>query len=164
MENKPNSIKTFATGHPFFFALAFFAVSFCLDIGISLVGRTLLPMAYVAAIDKAVQFLLALGMLAWLDWLQAAGFNGPSRWRSLHLLWLPALLALLYLASLSVTPLSSPAVVVFAAISVLLTGLHEETRFRGLILQALLPYGPLGGAALSALFFGLFHLVNLLAL
>jgi membrane protease YdiL (CAAX protease family) len=161
MSATPNPLKTFATRYPFFFALAFFVVSLCLVIVITLVGRSLGSTAGAGIVDFVVQSLLALGVLVWLGWLRAAGFNGPSQWRSLHLLWLPALLALFYLSSFYVTPVSSAGVVIFAAIYALLTGLNEEAGFRGVILQALLPYGRLRGAALSALFFGLVHLNNL---
>lgn len=162
MSAASHRLKTFATRFPFFFALAFFVISFGRDIAITHMGRSLGSTAYAAIAALAVQPLLALGVLVWLGWLRAAGFNGPSQWHSLHLLWLPALLALFSLLSFAVTPVSSAGVVLFAAISALLTGLNEEATFRGVILQALLPYGWRRGAALSALFFGLSHLNNLL--
>jgi CAAX protease family protein len=163
MSATSNPFKTFATRYPFFFALAFFVVSLCLALVISTVGRLLGSTAGAGIVELVVQSLLALGVLVWLGWLRTAGFNGPSQWRSLYLLWLPALLALFYLSSFYVTPVSGIAVVIFAAMYALLTGLSEEASFRGVMLQALLPYGRLQGAALSGLFFGLFHLNNLLA-
>lgn len=30
-------------------------------------------------------------VLIWLGWWREAGFNEPSRWRNLHLLWFPLL-------------------------------------------------------------------------
>jgi len=160
METRSKSVKTFATRHPFFFALLFFAISFCLDIGIIVEGHYVVPQVYVGLVDVVIQSLLALGVLGWLGWLRLAGFNGISRWRSLYVLWLPALLGLFYLASAYVTPVSGATTVVLAAVSALLTGLEEEARFRGVILQALLPIGPLGGAVLSSLLFGLAHMNN----
>ncbi|HET8910975.1 MAG TPA: CPBP family intramembrane glutamic endopeptidase [Ktedonobacteraceae bacterium] len=112
-------------------------------------------------LDLVLQSLLGLSVLGWLGWLRFAGFNRPSQWRSLHLLWVPALLALLYLLSLVVTPVASILAFLLAASYALLTALSEEGNFRGVILQALLPFGPLQGAALSGLFFGLIHLNNL---
>lgn len=162
MEIRSKRVKTFATRYPFFFALLFFVISFCLDIAIIVAGHYVVLEVYVGLVDVVVQALLALGVLGWLGWLRLAGFNGPSRWRSLHLLWLPALLALFYLASAYVTPVSGAPPIVIAAVSALLTGLEEEARFRGVILQALLPIGPLGGALLSSLLFGLTHLNNLI--
>lgn len=161
MESKLKNVKVWATRSSFLFALAFFIISTCLDIGIILLGQQGIALGNVGIVDVVVQSFFALGMLIWLGWLQTAGFNGPSRWRGLHLLWLPALLALFYLASAFVTPASGVGVVVFALIAALLTGLDEEARFRGVILQALLPSGPLAAAALSGLLFGLAHLNNL---
>lgn len=162
METRSKSVKTFATRRSFFFALLFFAISFCLDIGINIEGRRVVPEVYVGLLDAAVQSLLTLGTLGWLAWLRLVGFNGPSRWRNLYLLWLPALLGILYLASAYVTPVSGVPAVILAAVSAFLIGLEEEARFRGVILQALLPIGPLGGVTLSSLLFGLAHLNNLL--
>ncbi len=102
---------------------------------------------------------LFLGVLAWPSWLRLAGFNGPSQWRSLHLWWLPGLWALFNLFSFLLTMhMSGAMVVVLVALFALLNGLREEALFRGVILQALLSYGELRAAALSALF----HLANLL--
>lgn len=155
MEQKSNGIKTFAARSPFLFVLVFFVVSFCL----LLVDTFVLPFGS----DQVVQSLLAIGVLVWLGWLRLAGFNGPSQWRSLRLLWLPGLVALFYLSSILLTMhVSGTIVVVLAALLALLNGLSEEARFRGVILQALLPYGWLRAAALSALFFGLAHLADLL--
>ena len=64
-EQKSNALKAFATRSPFFFALVFFVVSFCL----SLVGPP-------ASLWGVVQSLFAIGVLAWLGWLRLAGFNG----------------------------------------------------------------------------------------
>lgn len=163
VNNKPARVKTFATRHPFFFALTFFLISFCLDSGIIVAGQhSPLAIIDVEIVDVVVQLLIALGGLIWLGWLSVAGFNGPSRWRSLYLLWLPALLSLFYLASAFVTPASGVTVVILAVMNALLIGFDEEARFRGVMLQALLPYGSIGGALLSSLFFGLAHLNNLL--
>ena len=78
------------------------------------------------------------------------------------MLWLPGLVGLFLLSLIFLMHVSGALVVVLAALYALLNGLSEEARFRGVILQALLPYGPLQAAALSALFFGLAHLSNLL--
>ena len=59
------------TRSPFFFALVFFVVSFCLtfvDFFVLLYGT-----------DQVVQSLLANGVLVWLGWLRLAGFNDPSQ-------------------------------------------------------------------------------------
>jgi len=157
-EQQSNSIKVFAARRPFLFALVFFVVSLCLV----LVDNFVLPFP-TPPFDQVVQCLLAFGVLAWLGWLPLAGFNPPSQWRSLSLFWLPGLVALYFLFSfLLSTHVSGAIVVVLGVLYALLNGLSDEARFRGVILQALLPYGWLRAAALSALFFGLAHLTNLL--
>ena len=162
MDNKPDSAKVFAAHHPFLFALIFFTVSFCLDSVMILIGQKVVAIIFVGIIAVTMQILLAFGVLVGLGWLRKAGFNGPSQWRSLHLLWLPALLAFLYIGSAFVTPAASAAVIALATTFSLLTALGEETCYRGVVLQALSPYRPLEGAALSGLLFGLAHLNNLL--
>lgn len=157
-EQQSNSIKVFAARRPFLFALVFFVVSFCLV----LVDNFVLPFP-TPPFDQAVQCLFAFGVLAWLGWLPLAGLGAPSQWRSLSLFWLPGLVALYFLFSfLLITHVSGTMVVVLSVLYALLNGLSEEARFRGVILQALLPYGWLRAAALSALFFGLAHVTNLL--
>jgi len=155
-EQKSNALKAFATRSPFLFAFVFFVISFCLV----LVDLFVLPPLWG---DQVVQSGLSIGVLLWLGWVRLAGFTGPSKWHSLYLLWLPGLLALgslsLFLLTMQV---SGAIVVVLAVLFALLNGLSEEARFRGVILQALLPYGWLRAAALSAVFFGLAHLINLL--
>ena len=163
LEKIYKNVKTWAIRSPFLFALAFFVVSSCLDIGIIFVGQSGVLAGNAGIIDVSIQSLFALGTLGGLGWLRAAGFNRPGKWRDLHLLWVPALLALFYFASTLVTPAASAGVVIFAVIAALLTGLDEEARFRGVILQSLSPLGPLAAAALSSLFFALAHLNNLLA-
>ena len=157
-EQQSNGVKAFAARSPFFFVLVFFVVSQCLFLLASFVVPFPSP-----PFDQVVQSLLAFGVLAWLGWLRLAGFNGPSQWRSPSLFWLPGLVALFFLASFLLTMhVSGASVVVLAVLYALLNALSEEARFRGVILQALLPYGWLRAAALSALFFGLLHVSNLL--
>jgi len=162
LEKIYKSVKAWAIRSPFLFALAFFALSSCLDIAIIFAGQHSIIAGNAGIIDVSTQSLFALGVLGGLGWLRAAGFNRPAQWRALYLLWVPALLALFYLASAFITPASSTGVVILAVIAALLTGLDEEARFRGVILQSLSPFGPLAAAALSSLFFALAHLNNLL--
>lgn len=164
MENTNRQLKVFAVRHPFYFALAFFSLSIGLDMGIIEVGRAMgMATIYSGITDIVVQALLALCVLMWLGWLQEAGFNQPIRWRSLHLLWVPALLALFYLLSFVGGPHFSRGTLLFTAAYALLVGFNEEARFRGVLLRALLPCGTLKGAVISSLFFGIAHLFNLLS-
>ena len=162
MEKLYKRVKTRAACSPFLLALTFFVISTGLDIGIIFTGQSKIITWNTGIVDVVVQSLFALGVLWWLSWLRAAGFNGPQEWQALHLFWVPALLALLYLTSALLTPAANAGVLIFAVIAALLTALDEEARFRGVILQSLLPIGPLTAAAFSSLFFALAHLNNLL--
>lgn len=163
MDNRRNDARALAIHRPLLFTLVYFAVSVCLNSGMILIGQRMAAITYAGMIAVAMQSLLALSVLTWLGWLRRVGFNGPTQWRNLHLLWLPALLALLYIGSAVVTPIVNVFALILAITFALLTGLNEEASFRGVILQAFSPYGSLVGAALSALFFGVAHLCNLLA-
>lgn len=163
MDNKAEDVNKFAARSPLLFALIYFAISFCLNTVILLVGQHVTDTTLIGFVAIVLQSLLALGTLMWLGWLGSAGFNGPAQWRALYLFWLPALLALIYIASALVTPLLNAATLLLAIVFALLTGLNEEANYRGVILRGLSPYRPLVAAALSALFFGLAHLNNLLA-
>jgi membrane protease YdiL (CAAX protease family) len=105
-------------------------------------------------------------VLARFGWTSRAGFNTPSHWKQLHLLWFPALVALFDLGPLA--QMHAPTVgllllaALFAALYALLTGLNEEGQFRGFVLTSLEPLGPLRAAAASAVLFGLVHLNNFL--
>ncbi|GHO89564.1 CPBP family intramembrane glutamic endopeptidase [Dictyobacter formicarum] len=164
MEITSCQLKVFAVRHPIYFVLAFFSLSIGLDMGIIEFGHAIgVATIYSGLADIVVQALLALGVLMWFGWLQEAGFNRPARWRSLHLLWAPFLLALFYLLSFISGPRFSTGTILFTAFYALLVGLNEEARFRGVLLRALLPCGTLKGVALSSLFFGLAHVFNLLS-
>jgi uncharacterized protein len=163
MDNKAEDVKKFAARYPLLFAFIYFSLSFCLNTAILLVGQHVTAITLIGFVAVVTQSLLALGALAWLGWLRSAGFNGPAQWRNLYLFWLPALLALLYIASALVTPLLNAAALLLAIVFALLTGLNEEANYRGVILHGLSPYRPLVAAALAAFFFGLAHLNNLLA-
>lgn len=154
-------VRIFASRYPFFFALIFFIISFCLDNAILFFSSVIGTILYQSLIDIILQALFGFMVLFGLGWLSQAGVNRPSRWHNLYLLWLPALLALIYFISALGTPVSSATVLLLALITTALTALEEEIRFRGVLLQSLLPFGPLLAATLSSLFFGLAHLTNI---
>lgn len=100
-----------------------------------------------------LSILLGLGLLAWLGWLRDAGFNRPSQWNNLRLLWFPLLVSAL--------TLSGGVFVSGAAslMSVLLVGLvatlGEEILFRGVVWRALAPRGPVSAMVLTSLLSGI---------
>jgi membrane protease YdiL (CAAX protease family) len=163
MSGTGSSIKAFAARYPFLFALIYTLIVFA----ILVIFDFLAPGNGVGVgqlIELIVQAILAVGVLIWLGWLRDAGFNSPGHWHDLYVLWLPALITLLVLLPLFfVLPrVTNPALLAYVVLYALLTGLNEEAAFRGVVLQALRPYGPVAAALLSALLFGLVHLNNLI--
>ncbi|MBI1351760.1 MAG: CPBP family intramembrane metalloprotease [Actinomycetales bacterium] len=91
-----------------------------------------------------------------IGWREIAA-GGPSTWRSLGLLVAPTVVALV--------PLAwgwQPENGTLAALTVgyLATGIYEELWYRGIMLRAALPLGPVRAAALTAVLFGAAHLAN----
>lgn len=120
------------------------------------VGEMMLILVSVAA-----HAILAIILLAWLNWWTQVGFNGPSKWHSLYLLWVVPIPVLLNLSS--GIHASSQATIALYAVITILTGFNEEAIFRGIMLESLLPFGPIEASAISALLFGTAHLSNLVA-
>lgn len=95
---------------------------------------------------------LAAGMLTWLGWWRQSGFNRPSRWGSLILLWFPLLVVAMTLSGgVRVSGLFLLAATVFL---VLLTTLGQELVFRGVMWRALAPTGLLKAMILTSLLSG----------
>lgn len=91
-----------------------------------------------------------------IGWRQVAA-GGPATWRSTTWLVAPALVAMVPLAW-GWRP--DPATLVVLAAGYLATGIYEELWFRGVMLRAALPLGPVRASALTALLFGTAHLGN----
>ena len=155
-------MKTIAVRQPVLFAML-----------VSLAGiLTQMTPIWLANASEAVQILtsrvagclMAVALLAALHWWREAGFIQFTSWRTI-VPYLPLLLiAVLYLGLVIATGIkvSSASLIVLGAVSFLAGGFIEEAIWRGLVLRALLPYGLLKAALLSALIFSLVHLVNLL--
>jgi membrane protease YdiL (CAAX protease family) len=99
---------------------------------------------------------------------QEVGY-GDIRW--LHVLWLvplgifAAVADIAFLARIDVSSLQGSMVfdIVVTAAVTLLVAFTEETMFRGILLQgALRRYGPFIAMAISAIFFALLHVLNVL--
>lgn len=97
------------------------------------------------------------GLTTAMGWWREAGFRAP-RGRDLLVLWVPAITLAATYAGVRVTTAGGVALLVVAAV---LTGFLEEIIFRGLILRAFLPGGPVRAAVASTIFFALFHLDRL---
>ncbi len=91
--------------------------------------------------------------------LDALGFTHPRAWRRPWLLAVPSVLALAALAGGVRAPDSSAALVVLL-VGYTVTGVTEETLWRGTVLQLLRPLGDRRAVLLGSLLFGLAHLTN----
>jgi hypothetical protein len=129
----------------------------------ALVSRALLPQA--SSLVRSLVVSLPLVVLApvlatRLGGWRSAGVNRPREWHDLHLLVLPALLTLVpLLGGLRQVDRATLAVLVTGYV---LTGFFEETIWRGVVLRALAPTGPLRAALFGSVLFGAAHLTNVL--
>jgi hypothetical protein len=107
-----------------------------------------------------VETVFVVAVLGGLRWWREAGFNRPSEWRELKLLWVPAavLVVLPLIVGLhALAPATAAYLVAYA-----LTGFTEEAWFRGVLLRVLGTIGVRRAVLLSAVLFGASHLVNVL--
>lgn len=115
------------------------------------------PLWY-AAIGNAPSLFLTITLVAY-GRLRTSGITAPLDIGALRFLWLPAL-QLLYLLRF-VGPGEMRMVLGIVVHSILLA-FWEEAIFRGVILVALLPAGRVRATIMSALLFGLLHLMRIL--
>jgi membrane protease YdiL (CAAX protease family) len=152
-------MRTFIAAHPFRSAILFWILFFLLNIlggllGVSLIDRPLLLLTMASAVVATGGIIAIL----YLGWWEKAGYSSAGRWANLPLYLLPAGIALLsFVEGIAVTGFS--AIASFAIFSIVVA-VAEETFFRGLILQSLLPKGILAAVLLSALLFAIPHLFN----
>jgi len=110
--------------------------------------------------SEAVALAFAFAVLMKLGWVGKAGFNRPRQWRDLRVLVLPAVVVtVLFLLGIG-SPFSLQTATTSVLIAILV-GVSEESIFRGVTLQALLPKGVRTAVVLSAIGFSLAHLDNL---
>ncbi|HLO01811.1 MAG TPA: CPBP family intramembrane glutamic endopeptidase, partial [Symbiobacteriaceae bacterium] len=99
--------------------------------------------------------------LLWLmGWWREAGFNGLATWKSMHLHWLPLLLAASPVVILGFH-VTDPKQLLGLLPVTLIIGLQEEMIFRGFAMRALLPGGQLRAVLITATLFGVMHIGNL---
>lgn len=118
-------------------------------------GSDAVLISLIAATVVTAAFVAALGL-----W-RPAGYNGPSQWRNLGVLIVPALIIIVgpFLAGVKTTELSSLAYLAFAYA---LVGFREETLWRGVALRGLMPSGAVTAVVISGLVFGASHIANVL--
>ena len=95
---------------------------------------------------------LAAIILTWLGWWRQVGFNQPSRWSSLILLWFPLLVVALTLSG--GVRVSGPFLLAATVFVVLLTTLGQELIFRGVMWRALAPAGLIKAVVVTSLLSG----------
>lgn len=155
-------MKAFILRRPVTAALLIWMV----DFGVQLLGAVLFKAVAPQVPDLiqrlALLLLLCAGTAALVAGLGAwgkVGYNSPSRWRNLHLLWLPLLLSFLPLIG-GVQALDAGTIAIFV-VGYLATGFMEETLFRGVILSYLRQGGIGRAVAISSISFGLLHISRL---
>ena len=156
-------MKAFAIRYPVRFAVLVTLAFAAIDVAAALIVPLLVDDDRVLSVVWDVgQYALVVGLLTSLGWWRRAGFATLPSARSLLLLLplliLPALMAVSF--DLGTHEGITIVVLVEAAIA---AGFTEEAAFRGVILRALEPLGLLPAAGISAVLFGLVHLVNLAA-
>lgn len=113
----------------------------------------------VIALVLAPAFLFAV--VAYLKWWKPVGLQAPRPWRSLLLLWLPALYIIFYLVSAVSKGLPASNVVLIILINTLLVGVSEELMFRGILYHgAASRYSLWASVAITAVVFGGIHALN----
>ena len=178
-------MKSFIDRHPLTFSLLLTLALF----GLAFVSRIVLPETPVSSVadlpperklppsDQERAFhviisfrilfhvlvaLLAVVLLTRLSWWRQAGFNRPSRWRNLHLLWFPLLVGVL--AFSGGIQASGPAFLTSVLFGALVTAFGEEALYRGVVWRALAPMGLIQAVATSSLLYGaLYFGVSMLA-
>lgn len=101
---------------------------------------------------------LAAALLTGLGWWRDAGFNRPSRWSNLVLLWFPLLVISLTLSG--GVRFSGPFLLAATVLVVLLTTLGQELVFRGVLWRALVQAGLVKAVVITSLLGGLLTLAR----
>jgi len=179
-------MKSFITRHPLIFSLLLTLALFVL----AFVSRIILPESPVSNVAdlppefklplsdqqralyaiisfetlfRVVAALVAIVLLIQLGWWRQAGFNRPSRWRNLHLLWFPLLIGVLTFSG--GVQASGPVFLASVLFGALVTAFAEEALYRGVIWQVLVCTGVMRAVFMtsllySALYFGVSVLVG----
>lgn len=151
----------FIERRPILAAVTLWIADVILSIGVQLSIKALFPGARADYLALFPLVLVPVLLLTWLGWWHEAGFNSPSSWRNLALLWLPALLVLVVPLVRGLKPVAV-ATVTTLSLGYLLVGFREESLYRGLMLRVLQPIGPVRAVILAGVLFGAAHLGNFL--
>jgi uncharacterized protein len=154
---------TFIDRHPYWVAVLLFLTTFFMFLVSGVVVTIMkLPPESLYIIAFVLLALICAVLLTKNDWWHEIGFRSPYERRLLWLFWLPFVPVVgNLLGSISMT--DSRQVLLFFVMAIL-SGFVEETIFRGMILRDLLPTGIWRAALISALLFGVMHILNVLSI
>ena len=166
------SLQQFVNAHPWLFALAW-VMSFPMSQLISwlISNFHLSPVTTLSVRGMIIRtglIVAAFVFLSLLRWWRQTGFTKGIRGKDVPVCLFPTLLTL-FIAFGALSPFIFGLMkisldrLVFVAIYACLIGVAEESIFRGIILQTLLPKGVLRALFLSTLLFALLHVGNLFA-
>lgn len=152
-------MKSFADSRPYLFSLVIFVleslVALPFVVAFKVLGYELEPLRLIIPVAQSV---FVIWVLYALGWLKSAGFGG--RIRNIHVLWFPLVLAFVPVLMYGTIEIASGAIV-FYALALVFTGISEEGLARGIILRALVAYGPWRALLFMAVLFSLGHFSNL---
>lgn len=118
------------------------------------------PAISIGLIGESVIGLASVFLLSRLGWWREAGFRIPRLSRALWFFVVPCLLVIINTTFARITFPGLGNVLLFFVLA-MWVGFVEETYFRGLILHALLAWGPWQAAIISSVLFGIVHLLNI---
>jgi len=155
------TFASFTTRHPYGSAFLFLLIVIVVVIAAGLMNTIFLRGSLVQlATGDLVLACIGILLLTSLGWWGPAGYITGIRWVQIPLFVLPVLAALVSLGQ-GIRVTAPTAILAFAALT-LVIGFAEETFFRGLILNTLLPAGTFRAVALSSLLFAAPHFLNII--
>ena len=156
-------LQQFVNAHPWLFTLAWLGVILPISWLIShvLLSRVISPSIRAVILETGL-IVVAFVFLSLLGWWHQTGFTKGIRGNDVPVCLFPTLLTC-YIAFGALSSSTVGSMIVFIAIYACLIAVAEESIFRGIILQTLLPKGVLRAILLSTLIFALLHVGNLFA-
>jgi membrane protease YdiL (CAAX protease family) len=159
---KPGILEGFISRHPLGGAIYFLILFLVVGTLAGVIGifLTKSPLTLVA-ISEGTAGIAGILLLIRLGWLRRAGYGTAGRLRDVPLYILPAGIALLSFTE-GIPEVSAWNAVYFLIVA-LIIGFSEETFFRGLMFQSLIPLGVLRTVLISSALFAFPHLLNALS-
>ena len=153
-------IAPYVGPHPVLSTGLIFVAYMIISVLVGLAAKALLPDFQPDYLVLIVLSILLAITLTIVRWWHETGFNMPSAWRSLPLAWVPVVIVL-GLPFLQGVKTSDWNTFLYLLVGYALTGFMEEGLMRGIIMRVLNPR-PTRSVVISAAFFGLMHVGNLL--